>query len=79
MPTQSNDTNRPSGHPVKAMLALAAICAFVWLMTHDACAHPMGNLLAMAVLTASAVRLLLPYAAALADRYLDVPDENEVV
>ena len=78
MPTQSNDTNRPSGHPVKAMLALAAVCAFVWLMTHDACSHPVGNTMAMIVLVGASVILVLPHAVDWACRYLDIPDETEV-
>jgi len=78
MPTQSNDNNRPSTGPLKALLALAAVCAFVWLMTHDACMHPLGNTMALIAFLASGVGLLLPRVLAWTLDALDVPDESGV-
>ena len=34
--------------------------AFAWLMTHDGCAHPVGNVLALVVFVAAGTSLLLP-------------------
>lgn len=44
-------------------IALAAVCmlAAVWLLTHDGCAHPLGNSLALLAYVVSGVSLLMPH------------------
>ena len=43
-----------------ATKTLVMMLAFAWLMTHDGCAHPMGNVLALVVFVAAGTSLLLP-------------------
>lgn len=43
-----------------AMKTLVMLLAFAWLMTHDGCAHPVGNVLALVVFVAAGTSLLLP-------------------
>lgn len=47
-----------------AALTLACALAALWLLTHDGCAHPLGNALALAVYIATGLALLLPRATA---------------
>lgn len=49
---------------------LVMMLAFAWLMTHDGCAHPVGNVLAMIVFLTVGTSLLLPHAVDWAERNL---------
>lgn len=57
---------------------VALVVSFCWLVTHDACMHPLGNTLALAAFLASGVGLLLPRVLAWTLDALDVPDEGGV-
>lgn len=54
-----------------ATKTLVMLLAFAWLMTHDGCAHPMGNVLALVVFVATGTSLLLPRAVDWAERNLN--------
>ena len=54
-----------------ATKTLVMLLAFAWLMTHDGCAHPMGNVLALIVFVAAGASLLLPRAVDWAERNLN--------
>lgn len=49
---------------------LVMLLAFAWLMTHDGCAHPVGNALALVLFLAAGTSLLLPHAVEWAERNL---------
>lgn len=55
-----------------ATKTLVMLLAFAWLMTHDGCAHPMGNVLALIVFVATGTSLLLPYATGWVERNLNL-------
>ncbi|MBW3093378.1 hypothetical protein KIH79_10695 [Bifidobacterium sp. 82T10] len=44
----------------KLLLAIGALAALAWLLTHTGCAHPIANLLALAAYTIAGSLLLLP-------------------
>ncbi|KFI49929.1 hypothetical protein [Bifidobacterium biavatii] len=48
----------------KPLLAISALAALAWLLTHTGCAHPITNLLALAAYTIAGSLLLLPNATA---------------
>lgn len=76
MPTRHDDTttlrhaNKTGVTPIIGRLLLAAVClaSMAWLLTHDGCAHPIGNTLALIAYVASGTVLLLPHAIAWAER-----------
>lgn len=39
---------RRTRHPY-TMLLLVLVMAFIWLLTHEGCAHPIGNLIASSI------------------------------
>lgn len=54
-----------------ATKTLGMLLAFAWLMTHDGCAHPVGNMLALIVFVAAGTSLLLPRMADWAEQNLN--------
>lgn len=62
----------------RTLSVMVSVVSFCWLMTHDACMHPLGNTLALAAFLASGVGLLLPRVLAWTLDALDVPDESGV-
>ena len=54
-----------------ATKTLVMLLAFAWLMTHDGCADPMGNVLVLVVFVAAGTSLLLPKAVDWAERNLN--------
>lgn len=54
-----------------ATKTLVMLLSFAWLMTHDGCAHPVGNVLALAVFVAAGTSLLLPRMTDWAERNLN--------
>lgn len=55
-----------------AAKTLVMLLAFAWLMTHDGCAHPMGNVLALVVFVSAGTSLLLPRAVDWVERNLNL-------
>lgn len=58
-------------------LALCAIVALGWLLTHDGCAHPVSNIIALAVWVTAGTMLLLPHAIAWFERNTPETDSKE--
>lgn len=56
-------------------LAIVMLLSLAWLLTHDGCLHPIGNMIALVVYVASGTLLVLPKAVEWFERYL--PDMTE--
>lgn len=53
------------------------LLALAWLLTHDGCAHPIGNTIALAVYVASGVLLTLPWAIEKLEPYLTESEDQQ--
>lgn len=58
-------------------LAIIMLLALAWLLTHDGCAHPIGNTIALAVYVASGVLLTLPWAIEKLEPYLTESEDQQ--
>mgnify|MGYP001373301095 CR=1 FL=1 len=58
-------------------LAIVMLLALAWLLTHDGCAHPIGNTIALAVYVASGVLLALPWAIEKLEPYLTESEDQQ--
>ena len=58
-------------------LAIIMLLALAWLLTHDGCAHPIGNTIALAVYVASGVLLALPWAMEKLEPYLTKSEDQQ--
>lgn len=58
-------------------LAIIMLLALAWLLTHDGCAHPIGNAIALAVYVASGVLLTLPWAIEKLEPYLTESEDQQ--
>lgn len=58
-------------------LGVSCVVSLGWLLTHDGCAHPIGNLLALLVLVGAGTILLLPAALRLMAGVMADSDEGE--
>lgn len=73
------EADRDAGSPDAADITLAVIMllALAWLLTHDGCAHPIGNTIALAVYVASGVLLALPWAIEKLEPYLTESEDQQ--
>ena len=62
----------------RTLPVMVSVVSFCWLVTHDACMHPLGTTRASIATRASGAGLLLPRVLAGTLDALDVPDEGEV-
>ena len=62
----------------RTLSVMVSVVSFCWLVTHDACMHPLGNTMALIAFLASGVGLLLPRVLAWTLDALDVPTESGV-
>lgn len=58
-------------------LAIVMLLSLAWLLTHDGCAHPIGNTIALAVYVASGVLLALPWAIEKLEPYLTEREDQQ--
>ena len=65
------------GRVVAITLAIIMLLALAWLLTHDGCAHPIGNTIALAVYVASGVLLALPWAMEKLEPYLTESEDQQ--
>lgn len=49
-----------SGLTVMAAGAVTAVCAMLWILSHDGCSHPLGAIVAMLALAVGGVFALTP-------------------
>ena len=60
-----------------AALIVVALLALGWLLTHEGCAHPIGNTIALVVLVASLFPLLAPPFGVWVVRHIDLPERED--
>lgn len=60
-----------------AALVVVALLALAWLLTHEGCAHPIGNGIALVALVASLVTLLAPPFGVWVARHVDLPERED--
>lgn len=58
-------------------LAIIMLLALAWLLTHDGCAHPIGNTIALAIYLGSGVLLALPWAIEKLEPYLTESEDQQ--
>ena len=60
-----------------AALIVVALLALVWLLTHEGCAHPIGNGVALVALVGSLTPLLAPPFGVWVARHVDLPERED--
>lgn len=58
-------------------LAIIMLLALAWLLTHDGCAHPIGNTIALTIYLGSGVLLALPWAIEKLEPYLTESEDQQ--
>lgn len=72
-----NENERPRTRLETILLAATATAALAWLLTHDGCAHPLGNTIALIAYVSAATTLLLPWALRKLAPYLTQDTDEE--
>lgn len=58
-------------------LAVIMLLALAWLLTHEGCSHPIGNIIALTIYLGSGVLLALPWAMEKLEPYLTESEDQQ--